>query len=230
MRAVAISIAVTLVAAGISGCDETHVGSITAPSPLVTVGSGQFVTESRSVRDFDVIRVVAGGRAIVTQSDVESLNITAEDNILPLIESTVVSGTLTVTFRPGAGSISSRGVTYHIGMRSIRGFNGAAGSSIEAHGIDTVDLEVHLSAGSTFIGSGTADRLGLELSAGSRVEAPALRSRVTTATLSAGSTALVRVSDSLSVIASAGSQLEYLGNPAVQTQTSSGSTVRRAGS
>ena len=79
MRAVAISIAVTLVAAGISGCGESHVGSVTAPSPLVTVGSGRFVTDSRPVRDFDAIRVAAGGRAIVTQSDVESLNITAED-------------------------------------------------------------------------------------------------------------------------------------------------------
>lgn len=50
------------------------------------------------------------------------------------------------------------------------------------------------------------------------------------ATLSAGSTAVVRVSESLSVIASGGSQLEYLGSPAVQVQTSAGSTVRRAGS
>jgi hypothetical protein len=121
-------------------------------------------------------------------------------------------------------------MTYHIGMRSMRGLIGEAGSSIEARGIDTGNLEVHLSAGSTFIGSGTTDRLALELSAGSSADAAALRSRVATATLSSGSTAVVRVSDSLSVIASGGSQLEYLGNPSVQVQTSSGSTVRRAGS
>ena len=230
MGANAASIGVTLVAAVVGGCELVHDHSITAPSLAGTVGSGRFVADSRPVRDFDAITVVAGGRAIVTRSEVESLEITAEDNVLPLIESTVVNGTLTLGFRPGAGSLSTRGVTYRIGMRSMRGFNAAAGSSIEVHGIDTAGLEVRLSAGSTFIGSGTADRLGLELSAGSRVNAPDLRSRVTTATLSAGSTALVRVSDSLSVSASAGSQLEYLGNPAVQAQTSAGSTVRRAGS
>jgi hypothetical protein len=196
----------------------------------VIVGSGQFVTDARPVGGFDTIRIQNGGRAIVSRSDVESLNVVAEDNIVPLIESRVVDGTLTVTFRAGAGSVSTRGMTYHIGMRSMRGLIGEAGSSIEARGIDTGNLEVHLSAGSTFIGSGTTDRLALELSAGSSADAAALRSRVATATLSSGSTAVVRVSDSLSVIASGGSQLEYLGNPSVQVQTSSGSTVRRAGS
>ena len=229
MRTVAVSIAAALVAIGISGCnDGPLVRSITGPN--VIVGSGHFVTESRPVRGFDAISISNGGRAIVTPGDVESLNITAEDNILPLIESRVVDGTLTITLRAGAGSLSTRGMTYHIGMRAMRGFNGEAGSTIEAHGIDTAALEVRLSAGSTFTGSGAADRLGLELSAGSRVDASALRSRVTTATLSAGSIAVVRVSDSLSVVASSGSQLEYLGNPAVQVQTSAGSTVRRAGS
>jgi hypothetical protein len=214
---------------GIAGCDdEPHLRSITGPN--VVVGSGQFVTDSRPVGGFDTITIQNGGRAIVTRSDVASLNVTAEDNILPLIESRVVDGRLAVTFRAGAGSVSTRGMTYHIGMRSMRGFNADAGSVIEAHGIETDYLEVHLSAGSTFIGSGTTDRLDLELSAGSSVNAGALRSRVTTATLSAGSTALVRVSDSLSVVASGGSQLEYLGNPVVQVQTSAGSTVRRAGS
>ena len=229
MRTIAVSIAVALVAAGISGCsDEPHLRSITGPN--VIVGSGHFVTQSRPVAGFDAISISLGGRAIVTRSDVESLNITAEDNILPLIESRVVDGTLTITFRAGEGSVSTRGMTYHVGMRSMRGFDGETGSVIEAHGIDSANLEVRLSAGSTFIGSGTADRLGLELSAGSRVDAAALRSRVTTATLSSGSTAVVRVSDSLSVTASSGSQLEYLGNPAVHAQTSAGSTVRRAGS
>ena len=229
MRTLAVSIAVALVAAGISGCsNEPHVRSITGPN--VIVGSGQFVTELRPVGGFDTISVDKGGRAIVTRSDVESLSITAEDNILPLIESRVVNGTLTVTFRAGADSVWTRGMTYRIGMRSMRAFIGETGSAIEAHGIDAANLEVRLSAGSTFIGSGTTDRLALELSAGSRVDAPALRSRVAMATLSAGSTAVVRVSDSLSVVASAGSQLEYFGNPAVQVQTSAGSTVRRAGS
>lgn len=229
MRTVAVSIGVALVAAGISGCnDGPLVRSITGPN--VIVGSGRFVTESRPVSGFDTISIHNGGRAIVTRSDVESLNITAEDNILPLIESRIVDGTLTITFRAGEGSVSTRGMTFHIGMRSMRGFNGEAGSTIEARGIDIADLHVRLSAGSTFIGSGTADRLGLELSAGSSVDASALRTRVTTATLSAGSTAVVRVSDSLSVTASSGSQLEYLGNPAVHVQTSAGSTVRRAGS
>jgi hypothetical protein len=229
MRAIAVGIAVALVAAGVSGCsDEPHLRSVTGPN--VIVGSGQFVTDSRAVGSFDTVVIMNGGRAIVTRSDAGSLNVTAEDNILPLIESRVVDGTLTVTFRAGAGSVSTRGMRYHIGMRSMRRFNAEAGSSIEAHGIDTADLDVRLSAGATFIGSGTVDRLGLDLSAGSQVNAPALRSRMTTATLSAGSTALVRVSDSLVVNASAGSQLEYLGNPAVQAQTSAGSTVRRAGS
>jgi hypothetical protein len=230
MREVVAFILVSLVVMGASGCDELHEAAVTTPSPIGTIGSGQFVTESRAVRDFDTLAINAGGRAVVTQGDVASLEITAEDNILPLIESTVVNGRLTLSFRSGSGSISSRGVTYRVGMRDIRGLIASAGSRIEAHAVDTSNLDLQLSAGSVFVGSGSAQRFALDISAGSRVDAPALHSRVAVATLAAGSLALVRVTDSLAVTASAGSVLEYVGDPVVHAQTSGGSIVRRSGS
>jgi hypothetical protein len=227
-------IALTLFAAAAAACGESYDYIPTSPTTPTTpsaaiVGSGRFVTESRAVAGFNAVAVAAGGRAIVTQGAADSLQITAEDNILPFIESTVAAGRLSLRINGQGNSISSHGVTYRITVRDIRELIGSAGSTIEAAAIETEQLVVNLSAGSTFSGTGLARRFDLSLSAGSRVDAPALTSRDAVATLSAGSTALVRVTDSLSVTASSGSVFEYFGTPTVNAETSSASCVRRAG-
>ena len=229
MRVPESFVAAGLAVAFSSGCDEAKQVSLTTPSQIV-VGSGRFVTEARSAGGFTAVAIAAGGRAIVTVGAPDSLEITAEDNILPFIESSVVNGRLTVQVRAPGVSVSGHGVTYRIGVREVRELVASAGSTIEAYGIDATELGLRLSAGSSFTGTGSVSRFDLELSAGSRADASGLRSRDVLAALSAGSTARVRVTEALTVSASAGSIFEYLGDPVVQAQTSSGSIVRRAGS
>ena len=227
MRAHSMLIILSLIAAPAIGCSDSS-DLMTTPSAIVR-GSGRFVTESRAVGDFTSVAVAAGVRAIVTQGAAESLEVTAEDNILPLIESAVVNGRLEMRFSSSPGGISTHGVTYRVTMRDIRGLIGSAGSTIEVDAVNTEHLTLTLSAGSSFVGRGTAMRFELDLSAGSRVNAALLTSRDVVAELSAGSNALLRATHSLTVNASAGSVLEYLGDPIVQAQTSGASIVRRAG-
>jgi len=70
----------------------------------------------------------------------------------------------------------------------------------------------------------------MDLSGASRFTAPALRARAADSTLSGASVALVRIVDALTVHASGASVFEYLGDPAVQTEASGASVVRRVGS
>jgi Putative auto-transporter adhesin, head GIN domain len=202
--------------------------SPSTPSGAITVGSGRFVTEVRPVEGLNSIAVSGAGHAIVARGDVESLEVTAEDNILPLVDTRVVNGRLMLGMLPGSGSTSSHGITYRIVVRDLREIVGSGSSQIDLPGIVARQLLVFLSGASTLTASGSIERLEITLSGASRCRVPELSARAVVATLSGASVAFVRVSDSLVVTASGASVLEYLGNPTVQAHTSSEAIVRRA--
>lgn len=229
MKKPAALVGVCAIATLVAACGGNGIVEPTATSGAIVIGSGRFVTESRRAEGFTAI-AVAAGRVVVTRGSVESLEITAEDNILPLIESTVINGRLTLGLRSGSGATNVHGVEYRITMRDLREIHAGGASRIDANGIEASHLIVNLSGASTFSGSGSVNRMDLNLSGASRVQAPELTAHTATAMLSGASVALVRVTDSLVVHASGASVVEFLGDPAVEAETSGGSIVRRAGS
>ena len=224
-----ISIGATLLALGLAaGCSNFHSLPGTEPSAVIT-GSGRFISETRPVTAFATIAVSGAIRVQVEHGDAESLTITAEDNILELVESVIAGDRLTLGFRPGAGSVQNHGVDVHIGVRGVRGIDASGASRVDVSGLHGGDLRITLTGASQFTGTGAVDRLDADLSGASRMTAPALAARVASVTLSGASTALLRVLESLIGSASGASLLEFLGDPFVEVQTSGASLVRRAG-
>ena len=213
-----------------AACGENH-GTYypTAPTQAAIVGSGRLASESRPVQGFTAVVVTAGIHATVAYAPGDTLEITAEDNILPLVDATVANGHLTLSWRPGTVIMSSRGVECRIGARTLRGVTASGGGRIEVEGIDAGDFAIDLSGAASFAGSGSVERLRLDLSGASRADAPGLAARFVTATLTGASVARLRVVDALVVNASGASLLEFYGDPAVQADTSGGSFVRRIG-
>ena len=215
--------AVLVVALGVS------LGACNGSSITGTPGSGNLATESRPVSGFTGVSVGGAGHLIVEQTGVESLEITAEDNLLPLIRSEVVNGTLVLGFTPGTNVQSSHQVLYRLTVRDLVGLEASGASRVEIPNLTTSHLGTVLSGASELTAGGVAGNHARVLSGASRCEAPDLQSRVVTATLSGASYALVRVSDTLTTVASGGSSLEYYGSPITVVDLSGGSTVRRVG-
>jgi hypothetical protein len=221
---------VCLAAAGMA-CSHYHDSGLSTGPSAILIGSGRLITEERPVNGFTAIAVSGAIRATVTVGGRESLQITADDNIAPVVEAVVAGGRLTIGIRPGTPSISSSfGVVCGIGVRTIRDIEMSGAGQMEVEGIDTLELWIRLSGAALFTGSGSVDRLRMELSGASRFTAPSLRARAADSTLAGASVALVRVVDALTVHASGASVFEYLGDPAVQTDASGASVVRRVGS
>jgi len=201
-----------------------------APTPGTIIGSGNVITEQRQIGGFTTIAVSGAIQTIVTAGGNESLQITAEDNIAPVVDAVIVDGRLTIGIRPGTTSIRPMvAVVCRITTRSLRGVELSGASRIEVDGIDASEFSIDLSGASLFAGTGAVDRLRINLSGASRITSPSLRAREADATLSGASVALVRVVDVLVAHASGSSLLEYLGDPSVRFDTSGGSTVRRVG-
>jgi hypothetical protein len=221
---------VCLAAAG-AACSHYLDEALSIGPSAILVGSGRLITEDRPVNGFTSIAVSGAVRAVVTVGGAESLQITAEDNIAPVVEAVVAAGRLTIGIRPGTPGIrSSLGVVCRIGARTVRDIEMSAAGRIEVDGIEASELGIRLSGAASFSGSGSVERLRMDLSGASRFTAPLLRARAADSTLGGASSALVRVVDALTVHASGASVFEYLGDPAVQTDASGASVVRRVGS
>jgi len=201
----------------------------TGPTEVVVVASRQVITEPRPVGTFTAITVSTAIRVVVVVGGTESLDITAEDNVVPLVDASVTGGRLSIGFRPGTSIQSSAGVVCRVGVRSLQGVDLSGASQIQVDGLDARDFSVDVAGASSFIGTGVVDRLRMNISGASRVTAPSLRARDVDVTISGVSTALVRVVNSLVARASGASLFEYFGDPAVQAEVSGQSTVRRAG-
>jgi hypothetical protein len=211
------------------GTDYHHDYEFSTMPTAVIVGSGQFVSESRPLQA--VSRVVASGglQATVSRGSPESLDITAEDNILPLLDCVERDGTLFLGWKPGSRSVSAHEIVIRIRAGELRSVDASGGSRIGADGIATPDFNVTLSGAAQFSASGSVERLVVELSGASRVLAADLASRAVTARLSGASHGTLRMRDSLRASVSGASLLEFYGDPVVDAAVSDTSVVRRVG-
>jgi len=90
-----------------------------------TVGSGTVVSQARQVQNFTELAMTTIGDVELTQGSTEGLTIEAEDNILPLLTSTVQNGPPTNVDVQVTGA-NQAGVTAATGevLNSLRKVNG----------------------------------------------------------------------------------------------------------
>src|SRR5712691_5835883 len=84
----ALAAGVALFVAPLPGCDVSVDGRAQAR------GSGVVSTERRSVPAFSAIQVENGIQVVATVGEPTSVSVSADDNLLPLVRTGVVDGTL----------------------------------------------------------------------------------------------------------------------------------------
>jgi hypothetical protein len=207
----------------LAGCSDS---SSTTSSSDQTVGSGVLVTESRPVSNFTGISVSGVGRVILENTGTESLTITAEDNILPLLESEVRGSILTLGPRPNTNLSPTRNIVYRVTYRDLRSLLASGVTVIEANGIATDAFTTTASGVSTISVAGAVDRQTITLSGTSNFTGERLTTRVTNVNISGVSNAVVHASERLEGAVSGSSVLEYVGNPVIAVNVSGAASVR----
>ena len=114
--------------------------TVTACS-IITLGSGDVITETRQVSNFDRIVLIGQGVVIVTQNGTESLSIEANENIIALVEAKVVDGMLELGLEEGVNIISNSRLTFYVSVDDLSGMSVAGSGEIQANGIETKHLE-----------------------------------------------------------------------------------------
>lgn len=209
-------------------------------------GSGNVITEARSVSDFDRVVLSGIGDVTIIQGDTESLEIEAEDNVIPFIRTTVNNGTLDIGF-DRKSIIPTKAIKFRLTMREIHGMDTKGASNIQANGIETDRLEIGISgtgnvnirdlaaeelainvsgAGNCTI-EGAVDQQNITLSGAGNYNGEDLESGEAEITISGLGKVTVWAQNNLNITISGTGSVDYYGNPQIQQRISGLGRIRQ---
>ncbi|HAV76937.1 MAG TPA: hypothetical protein DCX53_06235, partial [Anaerolineae bacterium] len=196
-------------------------------------GSGNVLTETRDVKDFDRVVITGTNELILTQGLDESLTVTADDNLMDHIESEVKNGTLYIG---NMEEISpSQPIQFKLTVKEITGLHIGGIVNVEAGDIVTERLDIDVSgistlsmgkletetlaanlSGSTKIeltGQGKAVTQAIVLSGSNTYSAPGLRSQKVDISASGSNDVTVWSTDFMNIEMSGNGKIYYYGSP-----------------
>ena len=215
-------------------------------------GSGKVVTETREVSDFNAVDVDYPALVLIKQGAKESLELEAEDNLLPGLRTQVRNGVLEIFYKTENGKHVNPTETVRItivvkdlseaqmtsaGELSIEKLKTNAldvslsgAGNLKLDNILVQDLAVTLSGAGSMSASGTADDLDLNISGFGDFKGSELHGKTVRVHISGAGSATVWVEDDLTAEISGAGSVNYYGSASVTKQISGVGGVKSLGS
>jgi hypothetical protein len=217
----------------------------------MTQGSGTSASETRNVAEFQAV-ALSGSMDLVVRQGAQSVQVQADDNLLPLLETVVEQGgtgpTLHVRWKKGH-SFSSRSkvlVTVSVPKLSALASSGSGDIKLETFStpalkfamsgsgdvridkLTTEELDIGISGSSDVIGTGRATRLKVSIAGSGDVRLADLQSDDVNIRIAGSGDAAVNAQKSLAVSIMGSGDVRYSGNPSLKTSVAgSGSISKR---
>jgi hypothetical protein len=216
-------------------------------------GSGNVQTETRDTGVFEAVSIEYPGAEItVQQGDKETVEIEADDNLLPQLSTEVVSGRLTIkNMETDWKSIvnPSETVKINITVKDVNEVEISApvgtlelnelqadrlklvlsgGAQIKINGIQVNLLDTDLSGAGDIQASGAANEINLLLSGLGNFNAADLSSNKATVELSGMGSATVRVEENLTATLTGAGSIQYYGQPHVEQNVTGAGSIKPA--
>ena len=190
-------------------------------------GSGKRATQKRDVAPFTAVTTDgAFDIEVVCQKD-QGVEIEADDNLLPLIE-TQVSGN-TLRLRPTQNYSAEDPPKIKITVPNIEAFTANGAGKIQISGVSNEKLQVSLNGAPSLTASGTTKMIGVDTNGAAKVDTHNLRSGRAVVDSKGVSKVDLGVSDQLDVTVSGPSHVTYKGDPVVnKTVHGPGKVEKRA--
>lgn len=215
-----------------------------------TTGSGKLITEKRAVDDFTKIELSCSADLQLKQGSPTAVSIEGEDNIVPLIETTVSGGALHIDARPNSGLLTTRKLIVYVTVPELESLRltGSGDAEVGEWQAGSLKLETTGSGDIVFAGlqadtitartSGSGDITIRDGQAGSQsirtsgsgdYIAGHLHSSEAEAVTSGSGDVTVWVKDDLSASTSGSGDISYYGSPRLSQQESGSGDVYRRG-
>lgn len=215
--AVAVGAMFAIGAIGLVGCSSE-------PSPSLLQGAGATRTEVRSVSDFTKVEVRHGIRLELIFGSPAKVELSAQENLLPIGTTAVADGTLTVD--ASRDYSTSAGMTVKVTTPALSELVLVGTADSSATGVSVGSLRIRTDSGAILNLSGTADSLDLSAKGGGRLDLGQFTAKTATVDLAGGVKVTLGVSGSVKGTAVGGVVLALRGHPtSVDISTTGGATV-----
>jgi hypothetical protein len=189
-------------------------------------GSGNAKTEVRNVPAFRAVEVTGAIDAEIAVGPESHVEITGDDNIVPLITSDVSGDRLDIgtrkSVRPRVHLIA------RITMPQLTGLVLTGSGDITAHGVQSDHLSATLSGSGTIRADGTAHEAQVELTGSGKVALDQLAAERASVSVTGSGDVAVAASRELDVEITGSGDVTYRGDPELKKRiTGSGSVKRR---
>ena len=219
----------------------------------VVRGSGNVITETRQVSNFDSIELSGSGEVILTQGASESLTIETDDNVMEYIEAKVENGTLKLGLVSGIPTgVNIQKFTrliFYVNVDDLSGLSTSGSGKIESEKIKTDRFDLSVSgSGSIQIaellaselradisGSGGINLGGevsdqdVDVSGSGNYEAGEVCSASIKVSVSGSGNATVCATETLDASVSGSGNVNYYGSPEINVSDSGSGNVNRMG-
>lgn len=226
--------------------------SCVVPFGGVVRGSGNITTETRQVTGFNKVQMDGAGTLTITKGNSESLQIEADDNVLPELTSDVTGNTLVLGIEENwlqKAVIPTQTINYVLTVTDLSDItiNGAADLILDGFETDSLTIEIN-GAGNITVSdlaandfkfkingtangqiSGEVNALSIQVNGMGNVKAGDLQASTADIEINGLGNGTVWVTDSLSVSISGGGSLSYYGHPTISQDISGAGNIDSLG-
>ncbi len=218
MRQVGLRMGALLGLAGFWGCSVVQ--NVTSAGGAGVTGSGTIKSETRPVSGFTGVALSGIGKVVITQNGRESLTVHADDNLLPLLRTSVVDGTLRLETAPNTNLNPTKPIEFDVDARTLSSLDLSGAGDIQANKIEAKALTASLSGAGNMSLSGTVTDLRLTLSGAGSIAGEGLKAQQAVVSNSGTGNVVVNAARQLTITLSGVGNVEYLGAPRVQQNVS----------
>lgn len=236
-----------VLAAALPACAVTVVDSGGGGS--MVVGSGHSVTQERAVSGFHAIALSAPADVEIVQGSAEGATVTADDNVLPDLQTLVEDGVLKIRLRDDRSHTLHANIRVVVRAKSIDRIAVAGSGNVRAATLDTPKLNVgisgsgdvrlpaltthalaaHVSGSGDISAAGRADAFEASLSGSGGVKATHLETQTADLRIAGSSDVSIWVKKSLMVKVAGSGDVRYYGDPDVHHSISGSGDIKRLG-
>ena len=222
---------------------------LTTPSCKKVVGEGDLQTETRNITDFSGVSASIGGKIYYKIDPVYKVEITAQRNILDVIQATKINGHLLLKIKDGVRIKSNEEIIVNISAPTADYFHlSGTGDLIATGNIIATDIDMSISGtgnltvslvsigdklkaaisgtGNINLLAGTAKNEELKISGSGKLLLEGVAAENAETTISGSGDIKISVSQKLDAIISGSGSVYYHGNPLISTDISGSGRVR----
>jgi len=189
-------------------------------------GSGNVVSEERTVESFDSIKILGSGNVYFSQGEASPLVISGDDNLLEHVKTYVSGGTLIVEPK----ECFTRGkITVTVSTPTIKRLTIEGSGKMEAmNGITSDSLDVSISGSGNVRLMGTITDMRTHIMGSGKIEAYDVVSQNSNVRIDGSGTVYVNAAQELDVTILGSGTVMYKGTPQVSQSVSGSGKIRSA--